>query len=128
MVSVSTQIHGVVETSLNLGIVNISDNQLNVNFLIRSQVDSAKDAVVATLISLSQLVNANYEISGGYSGWEPNLNSSLLQLAKDKYQEIFSKQAKIMVIHAGLECGLFKQRSEERRGGKKGESRGSRSN
>ncbi|PXY93093.1 aminoacyl-histidine dipeptidase [Gilliamella apis] len=109
VVSMSTQIHGVVETSLNLGIVNISDNQLNVNFLIRSQVDSAKDAVVATLISLSQLVNANYEISGGYSGWEPNLNSSLLQLAKDKYQEIFSKQAKIMVIHAGLECGLFKQ-------------------
>lgn len=109
VVSMSSQIHGVVETSLNLGIVSISDNQLNVNFLIRSQVDSAKDAVVATLISLSQLVNANYEISGGYSGWEPNLNSSLLQLAKDKYQEIFSKQAKIMVIHAGLECGLFKQ-------------------
>ena len=109
VVSMSTQIHGVVETSLNLGIVSISNNQLNVNFLIRSQVDSAKDAVVATLISLSQLVNANYEINGGYSGWEPNLNSSLLQLAKDKYQEIFSKQAKIMVIHAGLECGLFKQ-------------------
>ena len=109
VVTMSNQIHGVVETSLNLGIVSISDNQLSVNFLIRSQVDSAKDAVVSTLISLSQLVNANYEISGGYSGWEPNLNSSLLQLAKDKYQEIFSKQAKIMVIHAGLECGLFKQ-------------------
>ncbi|MCX8682165.1 aminoacyl-histidine dipeptidase [Gilliamella sp. B2889] len=109
VVSMSKEIHGVVETSLNLGIVNISDNQLSVNFLIRSQVDSAKDAVVSTLISLSQLVNANYEISGGYSGWEPNLNSRLLQLAKDKYLEIFSKQAKIMVIHAGLECGLFKQ-------------------
>ena len=109
VVRMSDQIHGVVETSLNLGIVNILENQLNTHYLIRSQVDSAKDAVVSTLISLSQLTNANYEISGGYSGWEPNLNSSLLQLAKDKYYEIFSQKAKIMVIHAGLECGLFKQ-------------------
>lgn len=109
VVRMSDQIHGVVETSLNLGIVNIKENQLYVNFLIRSQVDSAKDAVVSTLISLSQLVNANYEISGGYSGWEPKLDSSLLQLAKDKYHELFSQKAKIMVIHAGLECGLFKQ-------------------
>lgn len=109
VVRMSNQIHGVVETSLNLGIVNIKENQLYVNFLIRSQVDSAKDAVVSTLISLSQLVNANYEISGGYSGWEPKLDSSLLQLAKDKYHELFSQKAKIMVIHAGLECGLFKQ-------------------
>ena len=109
VVRMSDQLHGVVETSLNLGIVNIIENQLNTHYLIRSQVDSAKDAVVSTLISLSQLTNANYEISGGYSGWEPNLNSSLLQLAKDKYYEIFSQKAKIMVIHAGLECGLFKQ-------------------
>ncbi|NUF49548.1 aminoacyl-histidine dipeptidase [Gilliamella sp. ESL0250] len=109
VVRMSDQLHGVVETSLNFGIVNIEDNQLNAHFLIRSQVDSAKDAVVSTLISLSQLVNANYEISGGYSGWEPNLDSQLLKLAKDKYLEIFSQQAKIMVIHAGLECGLFKQ-------------------
>ena len=109
VVRMSDQLHDVVETSLNLGIVNILENQLNTHYLIRSQVDSAKDAVVSTLISLSQLTNANYEISGGYSGWEPNLNSSLLQLAKDKYYEIFSQKAKIMVIHAGLECGLFKQ-------------------
>ena len=109
VVRMSDQLHGVVETSLNLGIVNILENQLNTHYLIRSQVDSAKDAVVSTLISLCQLTNANYEISGGYSGWEPNLNSSLLQLAKDKYYEIFSQKAKIMVIHAGLECGLFKQ-------------------
>ena len=109
VVRMSDQLHGVVETSLNLGIVNILENQLNTHYLIRSQVDSAKDAVISTLISLSQLTNANYEISGGYSGWEPNLNSSLLQLAKDKYYEIFSQKAKIMVIHAGLECGLFKQ-------------------
>jgi aminoacyl-histidine dipeptidase len=109
VVRMSDQIHGVVETSLNLGIVNIKENQIIANFLIRSQIDSAKDAVVSSLISHSQLINANYEISGGYSGWEPNLASSLLELAKDKYYEIFSEHPKIMVIHAGLECGIFKK-------------------
>lgn len=109
VVRMSDQLHGVVETSLNLGIVNITDNQVTAIFLIRSQIDSAKDYVVSTLISHSQLANANYEISGGYPGWKPNLESSLLQLAKDKYYEIFSEHPKIMVIHAGLECGLFKK-------------------
>ncbi|WP_294611436.1 aminoacyl-histidine dipeptidase [uncultured Gilliamella sp.] len=109
VVRMSDQIHGVVETSLNLGIVNIKENQIIANFLIRSQIDSAKDAVVSSLISHSQLINANYEISGGYSGWEPNLASNLLELAKDKYYEIFSEHPKIMVIHAGLECGIFKK-------------------
>ncbi|MBX4133836.1 aminoacyl-histidine dipeptidase [Frischella sp. Ac48] len=97
----------VVETSLNLGIVDIKENQISAYFLIRSQVDSAKDAVVATLISHSQLANANYEISGGYSGWTPNLDSQLLKLAEGKYNQIFAQKAKIMIIHAGLECGLF---------------------
>lgn len=97
----------VVETSLNLGIVEMTENQISAYFLIRSQVDSAKDAVVTTLISHSQLANANYEISDGYSGWTPNLNSPLLHLAKDQYHKTFSKTAKIMIIHAGLECGLF---------------------
>ncbi|MDF7667756.1 aminoacyl-histidine dipeptidase [Orbaceae bacterium ESL0727] len=109
VIRMSDQIPGVVETSLNLGVMNIEENQANAYFLIRSQVDSAKDAVIATLVSLSQLGNANYEISGGYTGWEPNLDSDLLNLVKKKYYEIFSENPHVTVIHAGLECGLFKK-------------------
>lgn len=107
VVRMSNEIAGVVETSLNLGIVEIKENQISAYFLIRSQVDSAKDAVVSSLISHSQLINANYEVSSGYSGWTPNLDSKLLKLAENNYQNIFNQQAKITVIHAGLECGLF---------------------
>ncbi|RKS87396.1 Xaa-His dipeptidase [Orbus hercynius] len=107
VVRMSNEIKGIVETSLNLGIVEIKDNQIAAYFLIRSQVDSAKDAVASTLISHSELINANYEINGGYSGWTPNLDSKLLKLAESNYHNIFAKKAKIMVIHAGLECGLF---------------------
>lgn len=107
VIRMSDNMPNVVETSLNLGILAIKENHISAYFLIRSQIDSAKDAVVASLISHSQLTNANYEVSGGYSGWTPNLNSQLLKLAENKYNEIFSQKAKIMIIHAGLECGLF---------------------
>ncbi|WP_392559637.1 aminoacyl-histidine dipeptidase [Orbus mooreae] len=107
VVRMSDEIPGIVETSLNLGIVEIKDNQIAIYFLIRSQVDSAKDAVVSSLISQSQLISCDYEVNGGYSGWTPNLDSKLLKLAEHNYHEIFDQKAKIMVIHAGLECGLF---------------------
>lgn len=109
VIRMSNEIAGVVETSLNLGIVSIQNDHISAYFLIRSQVDSAKDDVVATLISFSQLVNANYEVSGGYSGWKPNLDSQLLSIAQKQYIELFNSKAKVMVIHAGLECGLFKK-------------------
>ncbi|WP_392565282.1 aminoacyl-histidine dipeptidase [Utexia brackfieldae] len=108
VVRMSNQISGVVETSLNLGVVEIKDNRVSAYYLIRSQVDSAKDAVVSTLISHSQLAGLQYELSGGYPGWQPDPNSALLRLTKHKYQELFSAKAQVMVIHAGLECGLFK--------------------
>ncbi|XKM12895.1 aminoacyl-histidine dipeptidase [Orbaceae bacterium ac157xtp] len=101
--------YNVVETSLNFGVLKIHENQITASFLIRSQVDSAKDYVVSSLISHSELTGANYAMSGGYSGWEPDLNSKLLHLAQNEYVKLFNDKAKIMVIHAGLECGLFKK-------------------
>ncbi|MDF7671526.1 aminoacyl-histidine dipeptidase [Orbaceae bacterium ESL0721] len=109
VIRMSSDMPNVVETSLNLGIMEIKNNQANGLFLIRSQRDSAKDAVVSSLISLCKLTGAEYEISGSYIGWEPNLASPLLQLVKTKYYEIFSENPHITVIHAGLECGLFKK-------------------
>lgn len=108
VIRMSDQVPGVVETSLNLGVVEIKENKVSVYYLIRSLVDSAKDAVVSTLISHSQLAGLEYQLSGGYPGWQPDPHSALLNLTKSKYQELFSAKAKVMVIHAGLECGLFK--------------------
>nr|WP_208293440.1 aminoacyl-histidine dipeptidase [Zophobihabitans entericus] len=109
VVRMSKQFAGVVETSLNLGVVYIKDDKITANYLIRSLVDSAKDNVVSMLISQSQLASIEYQISGGYPGWQPDPQSPLMQLVKDKYKALFNQEAKIMVIHAGLECGLFKK-------------------
>ena len=77
---------GVVETSLNVGVVTMTDNNVEIHCLIRSLIDSGKDYVVSMLDSLGKLAGAKTEAKGAYPGW-PN----------------------IQIIHAGLECGLFKK-------------------
>lgn len=98
-----------VESSLNLGIAKIAGNRIVVNYLVRSLIDSEKNNILSSLISLSKSINVDYEIGGSYSGWEPNERSSLLKLVKHKYKELFSTKAKVAIIHAGLECGLIKK-------------------
>lgn len=108
VIKMSQDIAGVVETSLNLGVIKMDDDNLTIIFLIRSLVDSAKDYVIDILSSSSLLVGASYLVESNYPGWKPNENSTLLKLVQASYQKLFNEPPKIMVIHAGLECGLFK--------------------
>lgn len=105
----SDVIKGVVETSLNIGIVTFSESSAEIHCLIRSLIDSGKEYVVAMLTSLGKLVDAHTQSSGSYPGWKPDPNSAILATTREIYQQLFNKQPQIQVIHAGLECGLFKK-------------------
>lgn len=105
----SDAVKDVVETSLNLGIVNLYDDKAEIICLIRSLIDSGKDYVVSMLESLGQLAGAHVAAKGSYPGWKPDVNSPVMHLVRETYQKLFNKTPNIMVIHAGLECGLFKK-------------------
>ncbi len=105
----SDDIKEVVETSLNTGVVNMDEKKAEITFLIRSLIETGKDYVVNMLTSLSMLAGAECEHKGSYPGWKPDPKSPVMALASDIYQQLFGKTPKIMVIHAGLECGLFKK-------------------
>lgn len=100
---------GVVETSLNLGVVTTDADQAQVICLIRSLIDSGKEYVVSMLESLGALAGASTEAKGSYPGWQPDANSPVMHLVRETYQRLFGKTPNIQVIHAGLECGLFKK-------------------
>ncbi|WP_058912004.1 cytosol nonspecific dipeptidase [Entomohabitans teleogrylli] len=100
---------GVVETSLNVGVVTMDDGQAEIICLIRSLIDSGKDYVVGMLESLGRLAGANTAPKGGYPGWQPDAFSPVMHLVRETYQRLFNKTPNIQVIHAGLECGLFKK-------------------
>ncbi|GKX57041.1 aminoacyl-histidine dipeptidase [Leminorella grimontii] len=105
----SDSVKGVVETSLNVGVVTTEQDCAQVLYLIRSLIDSGKQYVVEVLMSLGQLAGAEVKTKGGYPGWEPNPESPVMNLVSESYKKLFDTTPHVMVIHAGLECGLFKR-------------------
>ncbi|MFS2222244.1 beta-Ala-His dipeptidase [Pantoea sp. B65] len=100
---------GVVETSLNVGVVSIKQHEAEIICLIRSLIDSGKDYVVEMLVSLGELAGAKTAPKGGYPGWQPDATSPVMALVRETYEKLFNRKPNIQVIHAGLECGLFKK-------------------
>jgi dipeptidase D len=109
VVRMSDDIQGVVETSLNMGVIKMSEDSIEVLCLIRSLIDSGRSDVEGTLSSLASLAGATIEFSGAYPGWKPDPESQILHTFRDVYEDIYGHKPHIMVIHAGLECGLFKE-------------------
>ena len=103
----SDQMPGLVETSNNTAIVKTENGKFTVKTLLRSSVDSAKDAMAEEIRSVMELAGAEVSFAGGYSGWAPNSASPILHLMKDVYEKMYGKEPAVMAIHAGLECGIL---------------------
>lgn len=99
----------IVETSLNIGVVKTTENQVSITCLVRSLIDSGKIYVTEMLTSLAKLANSSIIIDSDYPGWQPNSDSDILKQAIQIYKHLFDTKPSIKVIHAGLECGLFKK-------------------
>ena len=103
----SRQVPGVVETSNNLGIVDVQATGGHCNFMVRSLLDSGSTALADEIVSLFALSATRAEKSGYYPGWAPNPASPLLALCQSVYRRDFGAESAVQVIHAGLECGII---------------------
>ncbi len=108
VIRMSDDIEGIVETSLNLGVIHTRGSKLNAMVLIRSLHDDGRLETERMVQSVFELAGASVVFSGAYPGWKPNTDSAIMQTVRDTYESIFDKVPAVMVIHAGLECGLFK--------------------
>lgn len=109
VIRMSDDIEGVVETSLNVGVITTDEQQIKVLCLIRSLIDSGRSQVESMLTSVAELAGADIAFSGAYPGWKPDADSEIMHIFRDMYEGIYGNKPNIMVIHAGLECGLFKK-------------------
>ncbi|ELI5737341.1 aminoacyl-histidine dipeptidase [Vibrio fluvialis] len=109
VIRMSDDIEGVVETSLNVGVITTDEQQIKVLCLIRSLIDSGRSQVESMLTSVAELAGADIMFSGAYPGWKPDADSEIMHIFRDMYEGIYGHKPNIMVIHAGLECGLFKK-------------------
>ncbi len=103
----SRQVPGVVETSNNLGMVDLSASGGSCNFMVRSLIDSGSQALADEIASLWALSSTLVEQEGHYPGWAPNPASALLKRCQAVYRRDFGADSKVQVIHAGLECGII---------------------
>lgn len=107
VIRMSHDMEGLVETSLNLAIVNTNGKNFTIQALLRSSVDTAKEALAERLVCLAEMAGGNCKLSGAYPGWKPNMQSKLLKTMKATYKKLYKKEPAVVAIHAGLECGLL---------------------
>ncbi|MDE6494743.1 MAG: aminoacyl-histidine dipeptidase [Duncaniella sp.] len=108
VISMSRDLEGLVETSTNLAAVKmIPDNKILVTTSQRSSVESRKWDIAYQVEAVFKLAGAEVTHGDGYPGWQPNLESPIMAIARDAYKELYDVTPAIKAIHAGLECGLF---------------------
>ena len=105
--SMSAAIEGLVETSLNLGVLYTQQDQVVLNFSLRSNKVSALSFLEEKLTALARHLGFQTESFGQYPPWEFRGETPLLQLYKQVYREQFGADPRVEAIHAGLECGVF---------------------
>ncbi|WP_111979119.1 aminoacyl-histidine dipeptidase [Algibacillus agarilyticus] len=104
----SDEIKGVVESSTNMGVLTCNENSVSLLCLIRSLDDIGRLDIQNMHAALAKLANIDAVFSGAYPGWKPDNSSEIMAVVRDVYEDLYQRKPEIMVIHAGLECGLFK--------------------
>ena len=107
VISMLNDFPGTVETSSNLAIVKAANGTIEIKCLVRSSSESRKYALCSSLDSVFSLAGFKVEESGSYNGWQPNINSPILNVMKSTYRDMFGKDPEVKVMHAGLECGII---------------------
>ena len=111
VISMSRDLEGLVETSTNLASVKMQpDNKILVTTSQRSSIESRKWDIAYQVEALYRLAGAEVTHGDGYPGWAPNMNSPIMHIASEAYEELYGVKPAIKAIHAGLECGLFLQK------------------
>lgn len=109
----SFDIKGLVQTSLNLGILETSEKEVTFSFTVRSSVESEKNALVEKITCLTEILGGHVENNGAYPAWEYRANSPLRDLFVEVFEKQYGRKPVVQAFHAGVECGLFAGKLDE---------------
>ncbi len=105
----SEDISGLVQTSLNLGVVKFED-EITLTFAVRSSVNEEKRELLEKLKALAEFYDCTYSETGQYPAWEYRKDSPLREKMIETFRKMFSETPRVVAIHAGLECGLLSEK------------------
>lgn len=101
------EMEGMVQTSLNMGILRTEEHTVTMKFAVRSANATEKTFLVERVRSLTEFLGGIIEMAGEYPGWEYRAESRLRDVMMESYRELYGKEPVVEGIHAGLECGMF---------------------
>lgn len=108
VIAMSYDVEGLVEWSSNLGIIETSEEGITLSFLSRSTIEARIDHTIRTIDTLAAVCGGEAKHHSRYSGWNYEKNSPLRDSYVETYRSLFGKEAKPLIIHAGLECGMIR--------------------
>jgi dipeptidase D len=111
--TMSMELPGLVESSLNLGILETNEDCVSFSWAVRSSKKSLKYDISDRLAYMTEFIGGTYWYDGEYPHWSYRSDSPVRELVSDVYKELFHKEASIEAIHAGLECGLISEKLPE---------------
>lgn len=110
VIKMSADIPGLVETSTNMGVVVTEKDMVQLITSQRSSVESERNDASDRVGNIFSMANAQVSSGDGYPGWAPNINSPVLKVMKDVFKKLYNADPEVKAIHAGLECGIIKER------------------
>jgi len=110
VIKMSADIAGLVETSTNLAVIETKGKNIIITTSQRSSVESERTDISAQVGLVFKMAKADVKHSDGYPGWKPDIHSPVLTVMKNVYKSAYKKFPEIKAIHAGLECGIIKEK------------------
>ena len=107
VLAMSPDIAGLVQNSTNLATVGLKDGAVEIGTSQRSAIESSKQAIARMVATVCRLAGFEVEHGAGYPGWKPDPDSEIVRKLQAAHQEVFGQPAKLIAMHAGLECGVI---------------------
>jgi dipeptidase D len=107
VLAMSPDIPGLVQNSTNLATAALKDGAVEVGTSQRSAIETSKLAAAQRVATVCRLAGFETEIGTGYPGWKPEPDSEIVKKLQAVHQELFGAPAKLIAMHAGLECGVI---------------------
>ena len=108
--AMSQEIPGLVETSMNLGILLLEGDGLHLTVSVRSNSNGEKEAMRRRLAGIAGQFGADFSTRGEYPAWEYRKDSPLRSVMAEAFTALYGRSPAVEAIHAGLECGLFSEK------------------
>lgn len=111
--TMSMEIKDLVQSSTNLGVVTTAANEIHYDSAIRSSIRSLKLDIVNQSKMAAEVIGATFETQSDYPDWQYDASSKIRKVFEKVYKDLTGNDAEIVAIHAGVECGLFKEKFGE---------------